>query len=420
MHVEVDGLQPGREYFYRFRAQGHLSPVGRTRTAPAAGASPSTARFAVASCANYEEGWFTAYRRLAEEEPDLVLHLGDYLYEGPEVGQSGERHVRGHLGGETRTLAGYRQRHAQYKADADLQRAHATAPWAVVFDDHEVDANWAGSHPETPQRHFARRRAAAFRAYYEHMPLRRSSLPHGPHLPVYRRLAWGDLATVHLLDTRQYRADQVCGDARVVGCAGRQRSDRSILGGRQERWLDRGLVLVPFAMGPAGPAGLHGTQGQLSGPLDRVRHGRLGRLRRCSPAAAPLVRRGAVRNAVVLTGDVHRHYANELLLEGSPVASELVTTSVSSGGDGSERTALTDVQLAENPHLHWADSRRGYLMLRLDEHQLRADFRTLPFVSRPGASASTAASFRLTDGQLGLARQHTSERGDLRQVGPAR
>ena len=122
----------------------------------------------------------------------------------------------------------------------------------------------------------------------------------------------------------------------------------------------------------------------------------------------------------MLTGDVHRHYANELLLEGRPVASELVTTSISSGGDGSERTSLTDVQLAENPHLRWADSRRGYLMLRLDEQHLKADFRTLPFVSRPGAAASPAATFRLDDGQLGLARQYSSERGDSRRAGAAR
>ena len=132
-----------------------------------------------------------------------MLHLGDYLYEGPEVGPPGARHVRGHVGGETRTLADYRRRHAQYKTDADLQHAHAVAPWSVVFDDHEVDANWAGFDPQTPQPGFARRRAAAFRAYYEHMPLRDTSHPHGPRMRIFRRLAWGDLATVHLLGGSQ-------------------------------------------------------------------------------------------------------------------------------------------------------------------------------------------------------------------------
>jgi alkaline phosphatase D len=405
VHVEADGLAPGREYFYRFRADGHVSPVGRTRTAPGAGSMGPDARFAVASCANYEEGWFTAYRRLAEEEPDLVLHLGDYLYEGPEVSSPGQRHVRGHEGGETRTLADYRRRHAQYKTDPDLQHAHAVAPWAVVFDDHEVDANWAAFHSQTPQPRFARRRAAAFRAYYEHMPLRRSSLPDGPHLPIFRRLTWGDLATVHLLDTRQYRYDQVCGDTRVIGCTARQAANRTILGARQERWLDQGLASSTARWDLLAQQVFVAPKDSYPGPIEEFAMD--------AWDGYPAARRrlfgsfvdGRVRNPVVLTGDVHRHYANDLVLDDRVVAAELVTTSVSSGGDGTERTALTDVQLAENPHLRWADSRRGYVMVRLGPSALRADFRTLPFVSRPGARVSTAASFGLEDGHRGLARR---------------
>jgi alkaline phosphatase D len=410
VHVEVAGLEPGREYFYRFRAEGHLSPAGRTRTAPAAGASPPSARFAFASCANYEEGWFTAYGRLADEEPELVLHLGDYLYESPEADHAvaGERHVRGHQAGETRTLADYRRRHAQYKTDPDLQRAHAVAPWAVVFDDHEVDANWAGFHPQTPQPHFARRRAAAFRAYYEHLPLRRSSLPHGPFMPIFRRLAWGGLATVHLLDTRQYRYDQVCGDTRVIGCTAREAPGRSILGARQERWLDRGLARSGARWDLLAQQVFMAPKDSRAGPLREYAmdawDGYAAARRRL---LGSLVEQ-RVRNPVVLTGDVHRHYANDLLLDDATVAAELVTTSVSSGGDGSVRTALTDVQLAENPHLRWVDSRRGYVVLRLGRESLRADFRTLPYVSRPGAPVSTAASFRLGDGERGLVRTRSA------------
>jgi alkaline phosphatase D len=405
VHVEVDGLSPGGDYHYRFRAEGHISPVGRTRTAPAGDALPSVARFAVASCANYEEGWFTAYRRLAEEEPDLVLHLGDYLYESPQTGPTGQRHVRGHLGGETRTLAGYRQRHAQYKTDADLQAAHAAAPWAVVFDDHEVDANWAGFHPQAPQPRFAQRRAAAFRAYYEHMPLRRSSLPHGPHLQVFRRLVWGELATVHLLDTRQYRYDQVCGDTRVIGCGARLAPRRSILGGRQERWLDRGLAESSARWDLLAQQVFVAPKDSRPGPLEEYAMDAWDGY----PAARRRLLRSfverSVRNPVVLTGDVHRHYANDLLLDGSVVATELVTTSASSGGDGSARTALTDVQLAENPHLRWADSRRGYVVLRVAPDELRADFKTLPYVARPGARAASAATFAVADGEPGLTRR---------------
>jgi alkaline phosphatase D len=358
----------------------------------------------VASCANYEQGWFTAYRRLADEEPDLVLHLGDYLYESPEA-DSGPHHVRGRLGGETRTLADYRRRHAEYKTDADLQRAHAVAPWAVVFDDHEVDANWAGFDPQTPQRHFALRRAAAFRAYYEHMPLRRSSLPHGPYLPIFRRLVWGDLATVHLLDTRQYRYDQVCGDTRVIGCTAREVPDRSILGAKQERWLDRGLAGSGARWDLLAQQVFVAPKDSYPGPLEEYAMDAWDGY----PAARRRLLRSfverEVRNPVVLTGDVHRHYANDLLLGDATVAAELVTSSVSSGGDGSARTALTDVQLAENQHLRWADSRRGYVVLEVAPDSLRAEFRTLPRVSRPGAPVSTAAAFGLVDGERGLVRR---------------
>ena len=404
VHVEVDGLRAGATYFYRFRVEGHLSPVGRTRTAPDLLSKAEGSRFALASCANYEEGWFTAYRRLAEDDPDLVLHLGDYIYESPELGQPGARRVRGHEGFEAITLADYRRRHAQYKTDPDLQHAHAVAPWAVVFDDHEVDGNWAGFHPETPQPGFAGRRATAFRAYYEHMPLRRRSLPRGPFMRIYRRLGWGALATVHLLDTRQYRDDQVCGDTRAVGCHARLAPGRTLLGAEQERWLDRGLrasrtrwdllaqqvCMAPrdTSSGPFGAYALDGWDGYASAR------------RRLFESIVS----SGVRNPVVVTGDVHRHYANDLALDGRTIAAELITTSVSSGGDGSRTTARIDVELAQNPGLHWADCRRGYVALTLDANQLRADFRTLPYVTRPGAPATTAASFALQDRRRGLAR----------------
>src|SRR5690606_34645518 len=169
------GLEPGREYFYRFRTGRHLSPVGRTRTAPHPYVFGPDLRVAAASCAHYEQGLFTAYRAIAEDDPDLVLHLGDYIYE------FGREHrpdlaVRHHDGPETSTLADYRRRHAQYKTDPDLQAAHAAAPWLVVFDDHEVADNWAGSHHrDDPPSAFLARRTAALRAYYENLPLRRGA-----------------------------------------------------------------------------------------------------------------------------------------------------------------------------------------------------------------------------------------------------
>jgi alkaline phosphatase D len=410
VHVEVDGLAPGGEYHYRFRAEGHVSPAGRTRTAPAAGSSPDALTLAVASCADYEHGFFTGYRRLAEDDPDLVLHLGDYLYElGPDDYVAWPGNVRQHLGHETRTLADYRQRHAQYKTDPDLQHAHAAVPWSVVFDDHEIDANWAADVPQVPQRHFARRRAAAFRAYYEHMPLRRTSLPRGADMRVHRRLRWGDLATIHLLDTRQYRADQACGDTRVVGCAARLDPRRSILGDRQERWLLDGLSSSRGTWDLLAQQVFFAQKDSRPGPEHEfAMDGWDGYAASRRRLLAGLVDRG-VRNPVVLTGDVHRHYANDLRLDFDdpstrPVGVELVTTSITSGGDGRDRTPVTDVQLAENPHLRFANSRRGYVLARLERDHLRADFKTLGYVRKPGAPASVAASFVVEEGRPGLRR----------------
>ena len=221
VHVELRGLQPGREYYYRFRSGRHLSPTGRTLTSPAAHETPASLAMAFASCAKYESGYFTAYARLAEDQPDLVLHLGDYIYERRTGSRTGDDEGRNPSGPETVTLADYRQRHAQYKADADLQAAHAIAPWLVVWDDHEVDNNYANEDPQDQDQtemndttaRFRQRRAGAFQAYYENMPLRSSTVPARADMKFYRTVQWGRLANFHMLDTRQYRDDQAGGTA---------------------------------------------------------------------------------------------------------------------------------------------------------------------------------------------------------------
>ncbi|GAA3127919.1 phosphodiesterase/alkaline phosphatase D-like protein [Kribbella aluminosa] len=213
VHAIVGGLAPDSDYFYRFRAQGHLSPVGRTRTTPAVGAAGRDLLMAFTSCSHYEEGYFTVYRRIAEENPGVILHLGDYIYEyGATAGRT-----RLHLGDETVSLADYRRRYAQYKTDPDLQAAHAVAPWIVVPDDHEVENNYAGTvrennTPALTAAQWTARRSAAYQAYYENMPLRPAQVNSGNSIQLYRRLRWGSLATFHMLDTRQYRNDQACGD----------------------------------------------------------------------------------------------------------------------------------------------------------------------------------------------------------------
>jgi alkaline phosphatase D len=406
VHVDVAGLEPGHEYFYRFAVDGHLSRTGRTRTAPSAWTSTTPLTMAFASCAQYEHGYFTAYRRLAEDEPDLVLHLGDYQYEyesGVHVAPNGN--VRLVDGPRTTTLATYRQRYAQYKSDADLQAAHAVAPWSVVWDDHEIDDNWAGSaysKPEKPQPDFARRRTAAFRAYYENMPIRQT--PHGLDLQLYRRIRWGRLATFHMLDTRQYRDDQPCGDGIKV-CGERLEPTRTMLGAEQESWLLNGFrdsvarwdVLgqqvffsqYDHARGPAQETNLDAWDGYAA-DRDRVVAGF-----------------SSVRNAVVLTGDVHAAWGVDVKERwddpsSRTVGTELAGTSITSGGDGSEDYPQTPEWFAENPHVKYFNNRRGYVRAHLTADGFRADFRGIDHVSRPGAEVSTKASFLIEDRVPGL------------------
>jgi alkaline phosphatase D len=245
VHVEVEGLEPARTWWYRFRAAGELSPVGRTRTLPAPGSSPGGLALAVVSCQHFEHGYYSAYQHLAHEDLDLVLHLGDYLYEtAPADGQP-----RRHIGPAPTDLASYRLRHALYRTDPDLQAAHAAVPFVLTWDDHEVENDYADDQSERfdPPVAFIRRRAAAYRAYWEHLPLRRRSRPLASAARLYRRVRFGDLAELSVLDTRQYRDDQPCdgngvGRGQVlVGCRERLDPRRSLLGDQQRRWLLAGL-----------------------------------------------------------------------------------------------------------------------------------------------------------------------------------
>jgi alkaline phosphatase D len=177
VHVDVQGLEPARDYFYRFRCGREVSDIGRTRTAPAAGVAIERLRFAVCGCSHYETGYFTAFRRIAEEQFDFVFHTGDYIYEGRADGGQNTTRVRQHAGQEIYTLVDYRNRYGQYKSDPDLRAAHASAPFVMTWDDHEVSNDYAGDHDEddTPPEIFLLRRAAAYQAYYEAMPLRARS-----------------------------------------------------------------------------------------------------------------------------------------------------------------------------------------------------------------------------------------------------
>ncbi|RAS68787.1 alkaline phosphatase D [Lentzea atacamensis] len=400
VHLELTGLEPGREYFYRFRALNHLSRTGRTRTAPPPEALQVPLTMAFASCAQYEHGYFTAYRRLAEDEPDLVLHLGDYTYEyeaGIHVAPTGNvRHIEGPT---TTTLADYRRRQAQYKSDPDLQAAHAAAPWAVIWDDHEIANNWAGLQPDTPQADFAKRRAAAFQAYYENMPVRRS-----PRL--YRRIRWGSLATFHMLDTRQYRTDQACGDGLQL-CLERLAPERTMLGADQEKWLFNGFRESTARWDVLGQQVFFSQYDYIPGDVDKfLLDAWDGYVADRDRVVAGLA---GVRNPIVLTGDVHAAWGAEVKQRwddpsSKTLATELVTTSITAGGDGSEEYEETPLWLKENPHVKYFNNRRGYTLTRFTPDELRTDFRGLDHVTRPGSPVHTKASFAVEDRVPGLHR----------------
>ncbi|HEY2207378.1 MAG TPA: alkaline phosphatase D family protein [Pseudonocardia sp.] len=407
VHAEPRGLPAGREFAYRFRVgsgpASELSPAGRTRTAPPPGQLGSL-DMSFVSCARWDQGLFTAYRRLAEDRPDLVLHLGDYSYEYATTPRS----VRQLAGGPERTLADYRRRYAQYHADPDLQTAHAVAPWVVVFDDHEVEDNWAGVVSEPAgEPNFSQRRAAAFQAYYENVPLRVGARPAGPSMRLYRRVEWGALATFHMLDTRQFRDDQACGDVSGADCPARGDPARSLMGTEQEAWLADGFARstarwdllgqqVMFSQLDLTPGLGHGFD------LDAW-DGYLA----CRDRVVDSWLRAGVRNPVVLSGDVHSHWASDVRTRftdpAAPVVgTELVTTSIASGGDGSEHRPATAALLAENPHIRFFNNRRGYVSTRITPDAVTAEFRVVPYVSRPGAPVETRARFVVEDRRAGL------------------
>jgi len=402
VHVVAGGLAPDAEYYYRFRALGHISPVGRTRTAPASGVVGRDLMMAFASCAHYESGYYTAYRRMAEDRPDLILHLGDYIYEDGTTAGS----VREHLGSELVSLADYRRRYAQYKSDPDLQAAHAVAPWLVVPDDHEVENNYANmvradSSPALTTAQWTARRTAAYQAYYENMPLRPSSAPSGNSIPLYRRVRWGTLATFHMLDTRQFRDDQACGDGWKV-CADADLASRTITGAAEEAWLLDGFSQHLGTWDIVGQQVFFARQFDASGAgnMDAWDGYRASRAR---------IQQGwvdrAVRNPVVLSGDVHRSWANDLKADyanpsSATIGAELVCTSISSGGNGSGSTTIPNA--STNPHLRFYSDRRGYVRTTITPTHITADFRSVAMVSEHGAPASTVRSFVIQDGQPGL------------------
>ncbi len=408
VHVEVQDLDPGRPYWYRFIAAGEASPTGRTATLPAPGTPADRLRFAFASCQNYEHGYYTAYRHMADEDLDLVFHLGDYIYER----RFGSAEVRRHEAGEVHTLDEYRARYALYRSDPDLQTAHAACPWVVTTDDHEVDNNWAADAPEDDQdpAQFLLRRTAAFQAYYEFMPLRGASLPTGPAMALNRLLRFGDLASFHVLDSRQHRSDQACGDGRRVPCPEALDPDRTMLGTSQEAWLFDGLASSPSRWNVlANQVMIARLEGAAPDGEPMVSMDRWDGYPAAQRRLLSFLDRARPSNPVVITGDIHSNWAADLKADfqdpaSNTVGAELVGTSISSGGDGADTRESTGDTLARNPHIHFFNGQRGYVRCEVTPERLAADYRVVPYVTRPDAPVATRASFVVEEGRPGLLR----------------
>jgi alkaline phosphatase D len=413
VHVDVSGLQPARTYWYRFVAGREASPVGRTRTAPERGSPLARMRFAFAACQQYEQGYFTAYRHMAQEDLDLVVHLGDYIYESTW----GRNLVRAHGADQPYTLADYRNRYALYKTDEDLKLAHAAFAWIVTWDDHEVQNDYANDRSQglDPRAAFLLRRGAAYQAYYEHMPLPAWARPRGADMRLHGAFEYGPLAHFCVLDDRQYRSHQVCarpgrGGSTVVreeDCAERLDAKLSMLGKEQEQWLDESFARSRAQWNVIAQQTLMAQVDRRPGPgADYWTDGWDG-----YPRARERLLRSAVErkvsNPIVIGGDVHMSAVADLKVDfddaKSPVvATEFVCPSITSQGPAVKRVELF---LQENPHIRFANgARRGYTTIELTARRCISRMRTVASVTERDSPIRTLATYVVENGTAGAHR----------------
>lgn len=410
--MTVRGLQPAHTYFYRFICGDAVSRTGRTRTLPAVNSSPDRFRLAFGSCQHFEQAWFSAHRHAIADDIDMMLFLGDYIYES----NWGDELVRRHVGGEADTLAGYRLRHSQYKTDADLQNSHAMVPWAFTWDDHEVDNDYAGAQSEHLDPRFLIRRAAAYQAFYEHQPMPLDMHPMADGMPIYTQIDIGTLARIHVVDNRQYRSPQPCPseykgggstDVHPKDCAAVAEPSQTMLGSAQEAWLDRSFAesraqwnllaqqtLLARFDGAPGPERLVWTDGWDAFPAARNR-------------LLQSIQKNALRNPLILGGDIHATVVANVHADSEDNSTPIVAAEICGTSVGSQGWApgMFNVRLPENPHVLYGDtSKRGYTLLDLDRRRIAADIRVLANEKIPDTTVSTAAKFVVEDGKPGLRR----------------
>jgi len=424
VHVDVRGLDPDRVYYYRFKTGEHVSDTGSTRTAPEVGAALSGIKVGVVNCQDWQNGYWPAYENLADEDLDLVLHLGDYIYEyDPDSAYPDRLHNPSETPGldQLLTLTDYRNRHALYKSDPAIQRAHARFPWLVTWDDHEVENNHAGLIDEiddTGPKYqdptaFAVERASSYQAYWEHMPLRREVEPGSPDYRIYRSYTYGDLLRVSMLDTRQYRTDQPGGYAGDFGAeqAGRDNVDGTMTGGKQERWLRGKLEESPALWNALAQQTL----------MTRVRFpvpfppdpfvANLDQWDGYFPARQRVIDfldQAAISNPVVLAGDIHSSWFSDLNLdpddpESKTVGVEFAATSVSSDFPIALDPIIKEFNPVLNPQVKYFDgSVRGYLRMTIDTTRWLTEARTVPTIAVRDVPAETTAAYFTEAGTPGL------------------
>ena len=405
VHVELTGLSPHSWYYYRFHAGSEISPVGRTRTAPLWMDMPDKMKFAFTSCQHLESGFFNGYSHMQKEDLDLVIHLGDYIYE--YAGK--DNRVRKHLGKEVESLDEYRLRYSQYRMDEDLQETHRLFPWLVTWDDHEFDNNYAnlvseqdGISPEA----FLARRMNAYQAYYEFMPLRKRSFPQGPDMKLYRKCTYGRLADFFVLDTRQYRTDQPNGDRQKPMTGKVFDPQATMLGREQENWLMGGMLnseatwnvlaqqVMMAALNRGDEKGERYSMDQWPGyEISRCR-------------LLQFFHDRKIPNPVVLTGDIHLNWVNDLQLDfknpKSPlVGTEWVGTSMTSAGNGGNFIPEYERAAKQNDFVKWYNSNRGYVSCELTKNHWKSYFRATPYVTKKGAPIETKAVFMIEEGKPG-------------------
>jgi alkaline phosphatase D len=424
VHVELKGLEPDRWYFYRFIAGGVVSPVGRTRTFPVLGTPAAKLRLAYASCQKWEDGYFSAYTHMRQEDVDMVLFLGDYLYETPGTSTRIRRPNRTPSGGWLLTLDDYRARYALYKTEPELQAMHAACPWLMTWDDHEVQNDYAGLTAGSSGKNsptvddFTARRTAAYQAYYEHMPLRASVLTQalkglngGAEMRLYSQVAFGNLANLTLLDSRQYRDPQACTPEGKLGsgaldprtCPDWSDPARSLLGMAQEQWLDRQFQAAGASTwNIIGQQTLFGQRDFRPGPDQFFWNDGWDGYAPARQRLTQSLQNHRVPNPVLLGGDLHENWVGHVKADYSKPKSESIGvefcgTSLTSRSSGSSKSAEW---LAENPHFVFADTeRKGYGVVEFTPKRLTTALRVVDQVTERTSQIETLAVFEVQAGR---------------------